>query len=266
MKSRLLVSLLVVLCAVACREPNPLEFQPEVHPERVSIAYLKSLYRSAPVPINNAMQIEGYVVANDFNGNLRNELCVADSTGGIVVRIASDHIYRRYRQGTKVRVRCNGLWLGSAGGVVELGTAPTGEYEVDLIPAKEVGLFVAADSTHQITIAPTPITIAECTPEKVLSLVRVERVQFIEEELPMGWCNTALDSLTNAKYNVPTTRHLIDPQGDTLDVFTLPSADFVRVPLPSGSGSIEGLLGYFNRRYQLRILNSYHIQMTDPRF
>ena len=92
MKRRLLVSLLAVLCAVACREPNPLEFQPEVHPERVSIAYLKSLYRSAPVPINNAMQIEAYVIANDFNGNLRNELCVADST--LVVTLGTAWVYR----------------------------------------------------------------------------------------------------------------------------------------------------------------------------
>ena len=75
-----------------------------------------------------------------------------------------------------------------------------------------------------------------------------------------------IDSLTGEPIAVATVRHLVDPRGDTIDVYTSPYADFVQSPLPSGSGSIEGLLGYFNRCYQLRILNSYHIAMTDVRF
>ena len=72
--------------------------------------------------------------------------------------------------------------------------------------------------------------------------------------------------LTGEPIAVATVRHLVDQRGDTIDVYTSPYADFVRLPLPSGSGSIEGLLSYFNRRYQLRILNSYHIALTDARF
>ena len=70
MRKVLYVSLLVALWLVACREPNPLEYEPEVHPERVSVAYLKSFYRTAPVRVDGAVQIEGHIIANDFNGNL----------------------------------------------------------------------------------------------------------------------------------------------------------------------------------------------------
>ena len=260
------VSLLMTLWLVACREPNPLEYEPEVHPERVSVAYLKSLYRTAPVRVDRALRIEGRIVANDFNGNLHNELCVADSTGGIIVRLDADRLYRRFAKGAKVAVRCNGLWLGSSGGTIELGAAPTGEYEVDPIPTDDIGLYLSTDSINQIKVAARSLTIAECVPEYVSTLVRVEGVQFVDEELPLGWCDTVIDSLTGEPITVATVRHLVDPRGDTIDVYTSPYADFARSPLPSGSGSIEGLLGYFNRRYQLRILNSYHITMTDARF
>ena len=266
MKRALFVSLLVTLWFVACREPNPLEYEPEVHPERVSVAYLKSFYRTAPVRVDRALRIEGRIVANDFNGNLHNELCVADSTGGIIVRLDADRLYRRFWVGAKVAVRCNGLWLGSSGGTIELGAAPTGEYEVDPIPTEEIGLYLSTDSTNQIEVAARSLTIAECVPEYVSTLVRIEGVQFVEEELPLGWCDTVIDSLTGEPIAVATVRHLVDPRGDTIDVYTSPYADFVQSPLPSGSGSIEGLLGYFNRCYQLRILNSYHIAMTDVRF
>ena len=266
MRRALFVSLLMTLWLVACREPNPLEYEPEVHPERVSVAYLKSLYRTAPVRVDRALRIEGRIVANDFNGNLHNELCVADSTGGIIVRLDADRLYRRFAKGAKVAVRCNGLWLGSSGGTIELGAAPTGEYEVDPIPTDDIGLYLSTDSTNQIKVAARSLTIAECVPEYVSTLVRVEGVQFVDEELPLGWCDTVIDSLTGEPIAVATVRHLVDQRGDTIDVYTSPYADFARSPLPSGSGSIEGLLGYFNRRYQLRILNSYHITMTDARF
>lgn len=263
---RALVISLLLLFAFACSEPNPLVYQPPKHPERVSVAYLKSFYRTAPARIDRAVQIEGYIVANDFNGNLYNELCVADSTGGIIVRLDADRLYRRFWQGAQIVVRCSGLWLGSSGGTIELGAEPTGEYEVDPIPAEDIGLYITTDSTRQIEVIPHSIAISECAPELVSTLVRVERVQFVDEELALGWCDTVIDSLTGEPIKVATTRHLIDLQGDTLDVRTSPYADFVRTSLPSGSGSIEGLLGYFNRRYQLRILNSQHIQMDDSRF
>lgn len=266
MRKTLFVSLIATFILMSCREPNPLEYEPEVHPERVSVAYLKSLYRAAPIRVDQALRIEGYIVANDFNGNLHNELCVADSTGGIIVRLASEQLYRRFWQGARVAVRCNGLWLGSSGGTIELGATPTGSYEVDLIKKEDIGLYITTDSTSQIEIEARPLKIAECAPEMVSTLVRIDNVQFVEEELQLGWCNTVTDSLTGEPIKVSTARHLVDYRGDTIDVCTSPYADFVRTPLPSGSGSIEGLLGYFNRRYQLRILNSYHIQMDAPRF
>lgn len=262
----LFANIVIALCLMSCSDPNPLVYEPEEHPERVSIAYLKSLYRTAPVRINRALRIEGHIVANDFNGNLHNELCVADSTGGIIVHLVAQQLYRQFWEGTQVAIRCNGLWLGASGGTIVLGSEPTSRYEVDPISTDDIGLYITSDSTRQIEITAQRLSIAECAPEMVSTLVRIEHVQFIEEELQLGWCDRVYDSLTGEWAKVATTRHLVDSRGDTLDVYTSPYADFVRTPLPSGSGSVEGLLGYFNRRYQLRILKSQHIELSDPRF
>lgn len=266
MKRVLLISLFCVVGLVACREPNPLEYEPEGHPERVSVAYLKSLYRTAPVRIDDALMIEGQIVANDFNANLYKELVVADSTGGIVVRLDVESLHRRFWEGARVVVRCNGLWLGSSGGTIELGAQPTDSYAVDRIPADDVGLYISTDSTCQTAVVPRTLTVAQCAPEQVSTVVRFERLQFVEEELTRGWCDEAIDSLTGETVLLHTTRHLVDPLGDTIDVFTSPYADFATTTLPSGSGSVRGLLGYFNRRYQLRILNIYHVKLRDERF
>jgi hypothetical protein len=43
-------------------------------------------------------------------------------------------------------------------------------------------------------------------------------------------------------------------------------ADFAHRILPSGSGYIEGVLGYFNGTYQLRVCDDQKAMMYEPRF
>ena len=65
------ISILAALAlAAACDTSEKLEYRPEDRPNRVSIAYLKSLYRSHPVRIEEDISIYGFVTANDDNGNL----------------------------------------------------------------------------------------------------------------------------------------------------------------------------------------------------
>ena len=66
--------------------------------------------------------------------------------------------------------------------------------------------------------------------------------------------------------DVDTDRHLIDEFGDTLRVRTNCRADFADRKLPVGSGYIEGILSWFNGRYQLRITDVRNVVMEEPRF
>lgn len=266
MRRALLISLLSLALFVACREDNPLEFNPHQDSERVSIEYLKSLYRSRPLRITGCQYITGRVVANDRNGNLRNRLCIADSTGGITILLDVDNLYRRYWVGRQVSLRCYDLWLGSYGGVIQIGAEPKESYEVAYIPEANVGYYLLLDSVDQVQITAQRLTIGECAQRYVATQVRFDDVQFIAEEVGRGWCDTLAGGTLEYPNIQASARHLIDRSGDTLDVYTSPSVDFMCVPVPAGSGSIEGLLSYFNGRYQLRILDYYRTNMEGERF
>ena len=258
--------LAIMVLAPACDTSEKLEYRPDDSPNRVSIAYLKSLYRSQPVRIAEDLSIYGFVTANDDNGNLYKAICLADSTGGIMLRLDAERLYRRFWTGAAVTVRCNGLWIGSYGGMLELGTAPTSGYEVDPIGEDEITVFVTADTAAQIEIIPHTILISSCAPDLAGTQVRFDGVQFIAEEIGSGWCDLGFDEESGEEVRVASTRHLVDRTGDTLAVYTSPMADFVELPLPEGSGSIEGLLTFFNRSYQLRITDFRRCDMNGPRF
>ena len=178
----------------------------------------------------------------------------------------AERLYRRFWTGAAVTVRCNGLWIGSYGGMLELGTAPTSGYEVDPISEDEIEVFVTADTAAQIEIIPRNILISGCAPDLAGTQVRFDGVQFIAEEIGSGWCDLGFDEESGEEVRVASTRHLVDRTGDTLAVYTSPMADFVGLPLPEGSGSIEGLLTFFNRSYQLRITDFRRCDMNSPRF
>ncbi len=258
--------LLCVLLLVGCRESNELEYRPEEPPERVSIAGLKSLYRTAPLRLGGEQCISGRITANDRNGNLYHTICIEDSTGGIALRVGAENLYRRYWTGARTTVRCNGLWLGAYGGALQLGAAPTAAFEVDPIAESEVGVYITVETDRQTEIIPYSIPIAQCSPRYLYTQVRLEPVQFIEEDLPRGWCDTLPDPDTGAPVAAAAVRRLVDPAGDTLAVYTSPYADYAVLPIPAGSGAAEGVLSYFNGVYQLRIIDYRRVEMTGARF
>lgn len=258
--------LAVVMLLVGCREANDLEYRPEERTDEVSVAYLKSLYRTAPLRIDGDLRIAGRITANDRNGNLYYTVCIEDSTGGIALRVGADNLYRRYWIGAEVTVRCNGLWLGAYGGALQLGAAPAGAFEVDPIAESEAGLYVTVDTGRQTEVIPYAIAVAQCSPRYLYTQVRLEGVQFAEEDLLRGWCDTLPDPDTGEAVVAAASRRLIDRKGDTLAVYTSPYADYAALPLPAGSGAVEGVLSYFNGNYQLRIIDYRRIDMSGERF
>lgn len=92
--------------------------------------------------------------------------------------------------------------------------------------------------------------------DRVGTYVAFEEVQFIDAEIGLSWSEAETD----------TDRHLVDRSGDTLLVRTSRYADFADWILPSGSGYIEGILGYFNGTCQLKVVVPKNVVMESPRF
>lgn len=255
MKKILTISLLTLL--TACSAPSKVP-EPGSPGETVSIAYLKTLYKGAPVAIAGELRISGRVVGSDVKGNFYKTLVLDDGTGGIEVKLDLEEIFKYCMIDTRVTVRCNGLWLGSYGGTLQLGDEPLDGWQTRHIPEGDIPLHIQPDDSYNKPVIPRRLVFGALSAEHISSFVCFEGVQFIDEEDGFGWAET--DSETD------TDRHLVDAVGDTLIVRTSRYALFAHKVLPHGNGYIEGVLGYFNGSYQLRVSDDQKAVMNGGRF
>lgn len=230
-----------------------------VEPEgsgQVSIAYLKSLYERTPVAIDRDIYIVGRVVSSDISGNFYKTLVVEEETGGVVVRIDLENYYQKYDRGSLVQINCNSLVLSSYGGTLQLGAyAYDGETQyLGHIPAGRIDAVISVDRDLDIDIVSPPIAIKSLSANNISCTVKFTDIQF--EERGMAWADEGVD----------TNRHIVDRAGNRLVVRTSAYAAFAAWLLPYGSGSIEGVVSYFNGEYQLTLCNIEAADMYEERF
>ncbi len=261
MKKTLFISIISLLLLCACREksviPGPDDdgkWGPDVG-ETVSIAFLKTLYKGAPVHITGEYRIAGAVVSSDAQGNFYKTLVVDDGTAGIELKLDMEQIFKTFEIHTRVMVRCNGMWLGSYGGTLQLGDEPFGGYETQYLPESEIAGHLRLDDKFHGEVLPRKLTCAQIVPAHISTFAEFDGVQFIDEELGLGWSEKDAD----------TDRHIVDAAGDTLIVRTSRYARFAPDMLPQGSGKIEGVLGYFNGTYQLVVCDGRVAEMKSER-
>jgi hypothetical protein len=238
-------------------EPNP-DSPPVMVEGAVSIAYLKTLYTGAPTKITGEVHIAGRVVSSDVRGNFYKTLVLDDGTGGIEIKLDLEQIFKHFRIHTLVTVRCNGLWLGSYGGTLGLGAEPYDDLQTQYIPEGDVPLHLTTDESFTDEVLPQRLVIGELSSRDISMFVCFEGVQFADEEMGLSWADSEAEH--------DTDRHLVDSAGDTLVVRTSRYADFAHRTLPSGNGYIEGVLGYFNGVYQLRVCDDQKAEMYNERF
>jgi hypothetical protein len=215
----------------------------------ISIAYLKTLYTGAPTRIDRELYISGAVVSDDREGNFYKTLVLDDGTGGIEMRIDVEQIFKIFMIHTRVTVRCNGLWLGSYGGTLQLGAEPWDNLQTQPLSQTAVAEHLGSDNTFWGEVRPRTLTFGGLSGRDVSTFVAFEGVRFITEEEGMSWAEPV--------YIAPATdRHLVDAEGDTLTVRTSGLARFATWRLPEGVGRVEGVLGLFNDRYQLVVADS----------
>ena len=253
-----LISCCLLLLLAGCVSKNGFDRDDGESPggDPVSVAYLKSLYRGYPLRVTDDVELRVVVTANDAYGAFRNTLVVQDATGGIEVKVGGRDLFTVFPVGQSVRIRCQGLVLGDYGGVVSLGAASDDfAYENGFIPQSVWPQFLKKQG-GVTDIRPDTLVFSDLAAAWISRYVAFERVQFVDAECSENWCDTMSD----------TDRHLVDPAGDTLIVRTSAKADFANWPLPSGSGYIEGILSWFNRNYQLKVVSPKNAVMELPRF
>ncbi|HJC76107.1 DUF5689 domain-containing protein [Alistipes sp.] len=242
------------LAGAACNSATRLEFDDENGPF-VSIAHLKSLCRGSSTRLTRELKIEGIVTANDIRDEFPKTLVVEDASGGIEIAVDRTDLANLFPLGARVSVYCSGLALGDYGGKVQLGAPPTGEYSVDRIPGSELDRYIRCTALNAGTRRPQTVRFAELTAGDADRYVRFETVRFLEAGEP--WCGR--DPETGALQT--TVRTLADSSGGRFPVRVLPSCHYAEEPVPPGTGSVNGIVDYFNGELSLRIVN-YEIDLA----
>lgn len=102
-----------------------------------TILELKSLYKNAPVKIEDGIIIGGQVISEDKSGNIYKSLYIQDATAGIELKLGKNGLYNDYKLGQWVYVKCSGLTLGAYNGMIQLGCEdPTKAYETSYMEAQ----------------------------------------------------------------------------------------------------------------------------------
>lgn len=223
-----------------------------------TIAQLKALYSGAATLISSPVVIEAVVSSDDTEGNLYRTAYIQDATGGIELKLSLANLSTLYPQGSKIKLLAQGMTLGMYGRQVNLGYRSTeARYETSFYP--ELLVPKVLHKVSQGNLSPETLTIGTLNQSYVGKLIRLEGVQFLASELGQTYSDP-----TKAQANV--NRTLVDKTGATLVVRTSSYAKFAATTLPEGSGSIVGILTYFNTTPQLLLLRAGDAQLTLPRF
>lgn len=97
----------------------------------MTIAALKDKYfgntynPNDTIRINEEVQIKGIVTANDIAGNVYNEICVEDETGGILVCIEQGGLCGYLPVGQEILIDLKDLYIGHYGSNPQIGTPYT---------------------------------------------------------------------------------------------------------------------------------------------
>lgn len=236
--------MLAALLLAGCDRATTLEFGNAGQPRPTcSIARLKSRCEGQYYPIADQTVVRGIVTGNNRFGEFYDRLIIEDASGGLSIAVEYDAADNAYPLGEELIVYCNGLTLYDYGGKIELGKAADGSTR---IPHDEAQRYLRLSGLPAERPAARPVGIGELTAADADTYVRIDGVHFTQRA---AWCDT--DPLTG-RY-VTTERTLEDADGNTLAVRTLGSCLYAGEPLPSGSGSLCGIVDRFNGVCSLRI-------------
>jgi hypothetical protein len=265
---RLTAVVTLLLLAVSCSDNNetPPPEKAFVPGEIVSVQQVRALYADQlaisdytqrhPVEIVNDWALRGIITASDKeDGNFYKEAYIEDATGGLrLVFEATSGLYI----GDSVIVNVKGLWLGDYGNFWQLGGVPY--YQED--GTVRVGGMNMDKQCLKMSIGnptyPAAVTVTQARSSAYLGrLVRLDGVQFTDAMMGQTWAN-AVEQVTE-------NRTLEDCNDKTIIVRTSGYSAAAGELLPSGNGSITGIVTIFNGTYQFLVRDFDEVEMTGTR-
>ena len=200
----------------------------EPEPATATIAQLRQLYAGTTFVIATDVVVSGRVNTSDAEENFYRTFCVEEDGAGLEVMAGIDHLHNDFPPGSRVTLRLKGLALGESRGILQVGRKPAAGsgFATDYLGSKAALL-----------------TIAELTPKRCGTLVRIDGLSYTPEDLTPG---------TWAGY-----KRFTDAGGAEIYTYVRNYAGFAGEEVPAGkSCSLTGILQYDDAgkgRYLLKL-------------
>lgn len=185
--------------------------------------------------------VEGYVISNDQAGNFFEELIIQNAPenpiNGVKVLIDVNPLFITYEVGRKVFVRLDGLTAGYDSGVFTLGILDLNDLEK--IGEAQMPTYVIRDAVVE-TIVAKPILFSEFSDANTNLFVALADAQFNRNDVlgddPKTYAAEPEDQFDGER--------LLESCEESASVIFATStfADFKSVLLPSGRGTMNGIL------------------------
>lgn len=204
----------------------------------------------------DSIVFKGRVCSSDESGNIFKYLMIQGETEALAISLDFYDIYESYKYGQEVYINATGLTIGGYAGLMCLGSGVDDRGRVSRAPENifkphaEVSGLPSAALVDTATVTIATVNEAKTTTEGLAAwqsrLVRFDNVHFEnagEEFAPEGSPNGAAE------------RYIVDESGNRIMVRNSTYADFKSEILPSGNGSVVGILSYYGSNWQVLLNN-----------
>lgn len=198
--------------------------------------------------------IKGRVVSSDAAGNIYKKLVIQDESASLTLSIDANSLYNSYRLGQEIVIDATDMYIGKYAGLQQMGLPEYSEqygWQMTRMPLEMMQMHAQLNGLpepEKVDTMATTISQLPTDKEGILKmqsqLVRFDNVQFVNG-----------GKATFATYQTTTSQDITDGSA-SLTVRTSGYANFYNKTLPEGTGSVVGILGYFNDTWQLE-LRSY---------
>ncbi|MCR4964452.1 MAG: DUF5689 domain-containing protein [Bacteroidales bacterium] len=198
--------------------------------------------------------ISGIVVSSDEHGNCYKYINIEDGTAGIQIKIDNSTLYHNYPVGQRIFVKCDGLVLGDYRKLPQLGMWENGAMQG--IPSAKTSKYLFCDGAPiDMENEFTPLVLnsipdADNIPTTYYNrLVKLEGATFIEG-----------GAATYCEPNAATSHDIRMSDGSVITMRTSNYADFISEMLPTGTGTVYGILTRYNNYVQIVIRSLDDVQ------
>lgn len=278
---KILYSVVVAIVMIACQKyPEPEYVVPtyelKEHQTLISIEELKARHTlgGTPTAVGDDVVIRGIVVADDESGNIYKSIYIQDETGGVNLAIDQVNMYNIMPVGQEVFVEMKGLFIGDYNNGYQVGDTVTDpKYGLEMARynwSNELYRDAEGNYTRKhiypngkpdLSKVPAPKIVESSnaiTSDMYCSLVTLKNIRFTDPKVETG-----LLPWSTKEQTVNRTAEFED--GSTIVVRTSGYCNFYADFIPTGVGSITGILSIFGstKQFYIRDRNDIHTFIED---